>query len=139
MNRIRVLLVDDEIGFITPLGKRLARRGFDTHTVSSGREALEAFGESPFDIVLLDIKMEGMDGIRTLGEIKRKHPLVEVVMLTAHANPDMVISSLAMGAYDYLMKPADLDELVLKIEDAVQRRKKNLAHDGRDRGETDTQ
>jgi len=67
-----------------------------------------------------------MDGIKTLGHIKRKHPLVEVIMLTAHANTDVVLSSLGMGAYDFLTKPAEIDQIIRKIEDAVARRKRNL-------------
>ena len=126
MNTARVLLVDDEVDYTATLGKRLARRGFSVRTVGGGSEALAAFGEEEFDVVLLDMKMAGMDGIRTLQEIKRQHPLVEVVMLTAHANTDIVISSLAMGAFDYLLKPVNLDKLTAKIEDAALRRKQNL-------------
>ena len=126
MTQFTVLLVDDESGFITPMAKRLARRGFNTFLASSGREALEVLGREAIDVTLLDIMMPGMDGIKTLGEIKRQYPYVEVVMLTAHADSDIVISSLAMGAYDYLLKPADVGELVRKIEDAARRRLRNL-------------
>lgn len=126
MNRIRVLLIDDEVDYTATLCKRLGRRGLMARAAGSGADALAVLGEEAFDVVLLDIKMAGMDGIRTLQEIKRLHPLVEVVMLTAHANTDIVISSLAMGAFDYLLKPVKLDELTAKIEDAVIRRKHNL-------------
>jgi len=126
MNKVKVLLVDDETGFSSALGKRLAKRGLFISSADSGPKALEALAEDVFDVVLLDIKMAGMDGIKTLSEIKRQYPLVEVVMLTAHANTDIVISSLAMGAFDYLMKPADVDELVRKIEDAMRQRQRNL-------------
>lgn len=126
MNKVKVLLVDDETGYSSALGKRLSRRGLHIHAVDSGPKALAIFEEEMFDVVLLDIKMAGMDGIKTLSELKRLYPLVEVVMLTAHANTDIVISSLAMGAYDYLMKPVKVDELVLKIGDAMERRKRNL-------------
>ena len=126
MNKIKVLLIDDEIDFITTLGKRLGRRGFSIRTVGGGREALTAFTEEDFDVAVLDIKMAGMDGINTLKRIKRQYPLVEVLMLTAHANTDIVISSLAMGAFDYLLKPVNVNELVAKIEEAAQRRKSNL-------------
>lgn len=118
-------MIDDEVDFTTPLGKRLARRGIHVDAVSSGPAGLAAMEESTFDVVLLDIKMEGMDGIKTLSEIKRIHPLIEVVMLTGHANTDIVISSLAMGAFDYLMKPVDMDELIRKIENATARKKRN--------------
>ncbi|EGB13384.1 response regulator receiver protein [Pseudodesulfovibrio mercurii] len=125
MNDIRVLLIDDEAGYTDALAKRLDRRGLSATTASGGVQALEIMDGAPFDVVLLDIKMAGMDGINTLSAIKRRHPEVEVVMLTAHANTDIVISSLAMGAYDYLLKPADVEELVRKIEDAAMRKRSN--------------
>lgn len=123
---VRVLLIDDEVDFTAPLAKRLSRRGMTVSTVAGGSEGLETLEAEEFDVVLLDIKMAGMDGIKTLGKIKRQHPLVEVVMLTGHANADIVISSLAMGAFDYLMKPADMGDLVRKIEDAAMKRQRNL-------------
>ena len=126
MNAVRVLLIDDEVDYTETLGKRLGRRGFFVQTVDGGGEGLRVLGEKEFDVVLLDIKMAGMDGIRTLQEIKRRHPRVEVVMLTAHANTDIVISSLAMGAFDYLLKPVNLDALTTKIKNAAMRSKHNL-------------
>lgn len=123
MTDIRVLLIDDEVGYTEALAKRLDRRGISVRTADGGARALEMMAEAPCDVVLLDIKMAGMDGIKTLREIKRRHPEVEVVMLTAHANTDIVISSLAMGAYDYLLKPAEVEELVRKIEDAAMRKR----------------
>jgi DNA-binding NtrC family response regulator len=125
VNRIRVLLIDDEAGYTDALAKRLDRRGLSVTTAGGGAEALEIMGSKAFDVVLLDVRMAGMDGIKTLSAIKRQHPDVEVVMLTAHANTDIVISSLAMGAFDYLMKPADVEELVRKIEDAAMRKRSN--------------
>jgi len=125
MNGVRVLLVDDEAGYTDALAKRLGRRGLSVTTAGGGAEALEAMAQASFDVVLLDIKMAGMDGIKTLSAVKRRHPEAEVVMLTAHANTDIVISSLAMGAFDYLMKPADVEELVRKIEDAAMRKRSN--------------
>ena len=130
MSGVRVLHVDDEAGFAAAVGRRLAHRGMSMSRAASGAEALEMLAAEPFDVVLLDIKMPGMDGIKTLGEIRRMHPQVAVIMLTAHANTDIVISSLAMGAYDYLQKPADMDDLIGKIEDAAQRRQRNLGHGG---------
>jgi DNA-binding NtrC family response regulator len=126
MNGIRVLLIDDEVDYTATLGKRLGRRGFSIRTVGGGAEALAALDAEEAEVVLLDIKMAGMDGIKTLQEIKRRHPAVEVIMLTAHANTDIVISSLAMGAFDYLLKPVNLDDLAAKIEDGAMRRKHNL-------------
>lgn len=125
MSDVRVLLIDDEVDYTAALAKRLGRRGLSIRTAAGGRQALELLREELCDVILLDIKMPGMDGIKTLGEIKQLHPGVEVVMLTAHANTEIVISSLAMGACDYLMKPVNVDELVRKIEDAAMRRKGN--------------
>ena len=126
MNSIRVLLIDDEVDYTATLGKRLDRRGSSIRTVGGGAEALAALAAEEAEVVLLDIKMAGMDGIKTLQEIKRCHPAVEVIMLTAHANTDIVISSLAMGAFDYLLKPVNLDDLAAKIEEGAMRRKHNL-------------
>lgn len=131
MSNIKVLTVDDEIDFITPLSKRLIKRGFDVRLASCGNDALDYLQKEEFDVVLLDICMPEMDGIKTLGKIKQCYPQIETVMLTAHANSDIVISSLAMGAYDYLIKPVDVDELAQKIEDAARQRKRNLAENDR--------
>ncbi|WP_285906938.1 response regulator [Pseudodesulfovibrio pelocollis] len=129
MTRVSVLIVDDEVGFATALSKRLNKRGMDTRLVTSGRDALTVLAEEEVDVTLLDVMMPGMDGIKTLGEIKRLHPDTQVLMFTAHSNSDMVISCLAMGAYDYVMKPGSLDELVGKIREAAQKRQRNLAQD----------
>jgi DNA-binding NtrC family response regulator len=123
MNGVRVLLIDDEVPYTEALAKRLGRRGLSVMTAGGGARAIEIMAANVFDVVLLDIKMAGMDGINTLSAIKRNHPEVEVVMLTAHADTDIVISSLAMGAFDYLLKPANVEELVRKIEDAAMRKK----------------
>lgn len=127
MEPITVLMVDDETQFTAPLSKRLARRGYDILTARNGAEGLEVLDRNPVDVVLLDITMPGMDGIKTLGLIKQRHPSVEVLMLTAHAESSLAISSLGMGAYDYLMKPVELGELVRKLESAMHRRSKNLS------------
>ena len=125
MNGIKVLLIDDEVRYTDALARRLGRRGLSVATADGGPQALDAMSETSMDVVLLDIRMAGMDGINTLSAIKRLHPEVEVVMLTAHADTDIVISSLAMGAFDYLVKPVDVEELVRKIEDAAIRKRSN--------------
>jgi DNA-binding NtrC family response regulator len=125
VNGIKVLLIDDEVRYTDALARRLGRRGLLVATADGGPQALDAMSETPMDVVLLDIRMAGMDGINTLSAIKRLHPEVEVVMLTAHADTDIVISSLAMGAFDYLVKPVDVEELVRKIEDAAIRKRSN--------------
>ncbi len=124
MDACSVLLVDDETTFLETLAKRLSRRGLSVRTAGSGKEALEALRAEPADVILLDVKMPGMDGMDTLSLIKRDHPGAEVIMLTGHANVDAAMRGMEEGAFDYLMKPADIDDLYHKIEDAF--RKKQL-------------
>jgi len=118
MNVPNVLFVDDEVEFLETLMKRMKKRNLAVNGVKSGEEALEFLNEHAVDVVVLDVKMPGMDGIETLREIRRHHPLLEVIMLTGHANVEVAIQGMEMGAFDYLMKPMDIDELLYKIEDA---------------------
>lgn len=118
MDNIRVLLVDDELEFLETLIKRMKKRGVDVEGVGSGEEALTVLEENPADVVVLDVKMPGMNGIDVLGEIKKTHPSVEVIMLTGHANIEVAVRGMELGAFDYLMKPIDIDELLYKVEDA---------------------
>lgn len=125
MNPIRVLLVDDEVEFMQTLVKRMSKRGLDVSGVKSGEEALEALesakadaGRAMPDVMVLDVKMPGMNGIEALKIIKTHYPEVEVIMLTGHASLELAMQGMEHGAYDYLMKPMDLDELLYKIEDA---------------------
>ncbi|WP_432734983.1 response regulator [Maridesulfovibrio sp. FT414] len=124
MKGIRVLLVDDEIDFSRVLSRRLEKRGMCVSTASCASEAMETLRLEEMDVVLLDVRMPGRDGVRLLGEIKRLYPQVAVLMLTAHINSDIVISCLAMGACDYLLKPTDVEEIEGKISDAAVRRNK---------------
>jgi DNA-binding NtrC family response regulator len=117
-----VLLVDDEVEFLETLVKRLTKRKLFVSGVNSGKDALRVLDEKPVDIVVLDVKMPGMDGLETLREIKRRHPLVEVIMLTGHANMEVAIQGMEVGAFDYLMKPMDIDELLYKLQDAFQKK-----------------
>jgi len=119
---VRVLLVDDERDFVDVLAERLETRGFRVRKAFSGEEALSRLEEEPTDVVLLDVLMPGMDGVEVLAGIKKLHPLVEVMMLTGHATIDTAISGLKLGAYDYLMKPADTEDLVAKILRAYARK-----------------
>jgi DNA-binding NtrC family response regulator len=117
-----VLLVDDESEFLETLVKRLRKRKLNTTGVGSGEEALEVLRTEPVDVVVLDVKMPGMDGIETLRAIKKIRPLVEVIMLTGHANMEVAITGMELGAFDYLMKPMDIDELLYKLQDAFKRK-----------------
>ncbi|NCC25986.1 MAG: response regulator [Deltaproteobacteria bacterium] len=123
----KVILIDDEVGFLNIMKKRLESRDLDIQTAESGPEALEVMGKSPdLDVAILDVKMPGMDGIETLGEIRKHFPLIEVVMLTAHATVETAIDGMKKGAFDYLMKPCDIDKLI----EIVRRAKvKKTAHE----------
>ena len=117
-----VMLVDDEASFVETLAKRTAKRGLKVATALSGPAALDLLksgGASSFDVVILDVKMPGMDGLETLGGIKQQHPNVEVIMLTGHATVESAIEGMKGGAFDYLMKPCDIDLLMAKIDRAV--------------------
>ena len=102
--------------------KRLEKRDIKVIGAKSGEEALELLQKSPVDVVVLDVKMPGMDGIEALKEIKRRHSLVEVVLLTGHASTEVAIKGMELGAFDYLMKPIDIDDLVYKLQDAYKRK-----------------
>ena len=118
MEAIQVMLVDDEVEFLETLIKRMKKRNVDITGVKSGEEALLALDQNQVDVVILDVRMPGMDGIEALKEIKRRHPLIEVIMLTGHASVEVAVQGMELGAFDYLMKPIDIDELLYKVEDA---------------------
>jgi len=117
-----VLLVDDEPDFVEMLALRLNEMGEKVSTADSGRACLKTLSQKPIDVVILDIKMPGMDGIETLREIKNAHPLVEVIMLTGHGTTDSAVAGMRLGAFDYLMKPADFEELLTKLNNARERK-----------------
>jgi DNA-binding NtrC family response regulator len=121
MEPTSVLIVDDEVEFMETLVKRLRKRKLVVNGVTSGEAALELLKTSPVDVVVLDVKMPGMSGLDTLREIKKAYHLVEVIMLTGHASVEAAIEGMAVGAFDYLMKPAQIDELLYKIQDAYKK------------------
>ena len=115
-----ILLVDDEAPFIETLQKRLTKLGLTVAAALSGSEALEVLGKHRnMEVVVLDVNMPGMDGITTLQEIKKMLPLVEVILLTGHATVESAVEGMRLGAYDYLIKPCDQDELLNKVHAAV--------------------
>lgn len=128
MTAMKLLLVDDESDFLNTLLKRMKRRNVDANGVTSGEAAMVWLKSNPCDVVILDVRMQGMDGIETLKEIKTHHPLIEVIMLTGHASMEVAIEGMEMGAFDYLMKPMDMDELLYKVEDAF---KKKTIHENK--------
>jgi DNA-binding NtrC family response regulator len=128
MMETKLLLVDDEEAFVNTLVKRLSIRDVNVLSAYSGEEGLDTLNREPeIDVVLLDVKMPGMDGIAALMEIKRLHPIVEVIMLTGHATVESAIEGMKLGAFDYLMKPCDLEELVVKVEEAKLKRRSHQA------------
>ncbi len=122
MTDFNILIVDDEQEFLEVTLKRLERRGLKVTGAESGEKALEILEHSPIDVVLLDVKMKGMDGIETLRRIREMKPSVEVVLLTGHASVDSGIEGMKLGAFDYLMKPIELDPLLEKLADAYEKK-----------------
>ena len=118
----RLLIVDDEEGYVNILAKRLTRRNFTVKTALSGAEGIQELRRSDFDVAILDLKMEGMDGIEVLRIFKQMSPQLEVVMLTGHGSEQAAREGIKFGAFDYLTKPCELDELVEKIKQACKRR-----------------
>jgi DNA-binding NtrC family response regulator len=122
MEKPIILLVDDEERFLVTTRKVLDKKGYEVLTAASGAGALSTLGEKIVDVVILDVKMPGMDGIATLKEIKRRHPLVEVIMLTGHGTLESAVEGLKCGATDYLTKPSDIGELLVKVEEAFEKK-----------------
>ena len=115
----RLLLVDDEVGYLEVLSKRLTRRGFRVTTASSGAEAIRALRNWEFDLAVVDLKMEDMDGIEVLKVFKRMDPSLQVIMLTGHGSERAAREGISQGAFDYLIKPVGLKRLVEVINAAL--------------------
>jgi DNA-binding NtrC family response regulator len=122
--QIRLLLVDDEEGYVNVLANRLGRRGMNVVKTYSGAQALRALRSQDFDVVVLDLKMEDMDGIEVLHILKQLDKTMEVIMLSGHGSQASAREGLEQGAFDYLTKPCELDELIKKIREAYEHRKK---------------
>jgi DNA-binding NtrC family response regulator len=122
MEQMKILLVDDEERFLSTTQKLLAKKGLEVFTAPGGAEALEILNKKIIHVVILDVKMPGMDGIAALQEIKRRFPLVEVIMLTGHATVETAVDGLKSGATDYLMKPTGIEELIAKAREAFEKR-----------------
>ena len=118
-DKIKVLMVDDEVQFRETTKKILNKKGFETLMAATGQEALAQLANEP-DVIVLDIRMPGMDGNETLAEIKRQKPKIPVIMLTGHGEGEAAKRALAQGAFDFLAKPCDVDTLALRILDACQ-------------------
>ena len=133
MKGSRILLVDDEIVFTNNMSKLLTARGYRVTTVNSGDSAIQALDKEDFDVVVLDLKMPGMDGITTLREIKKLGLFTETLILTGHGAIDTALEAVKLGAYDYLTKPCEIDELVDKIEGAWRKKDDEVKKDIQDK------
>ncbi len=121
-----LLLVDDEKPFVEAIAKRLTKRDVNVILAFSGQEALERLEEhNNIEVVILDVKMPGTDGIEALRRIKGKYPLVEVIMLTGHATVESGIEGMKLGAFDYLMKPCEIEQLIHKVKEAAEKKRKH--------------
>ena len=121
-----VMLVDDEVPFLETLAKRLATRNIETVTAFSAEEGLEKLKQNKnIEVIVLDIKMPGMDGIEALKEFKKVSPLIEIIMLTGNATIESAIDAMKLGAYDFLMKPFDIEELVGKVDAAARKKQEH--------------
>ena len=118
MEEMRLMLVDDEKRFLVTTKKLLARKGINVVTAGSGMEALEKLRCHAVHVVVLDVCMPAMGGIALLREIKRQYPTVEVLMLTGHATVEATMDGLKSGAADFLIKPVDIDDLLIKAQEA---------------------
>ena len=122
MEKLKIMLVDDEERFLKTTSKLIGKKGYEVLTAQSGEEALEKLKMQNVHVVILDVKMPGMDGNTTLKAIKTLYPLVEVIMLTGHGTMDSAIDGLKSGAFDYLVKPADIDDVMGKAMEAFEKR-----------------
>ena len=128
---IKILLVDDETDFVETMTKRFGIRKMPIASASSGAEALKLVDEEDFDVIILDVRMPGMGGLEVLRQIRAKRPLTEVIMLTGHASLDAGMQGMNLGAYDYVLKPADFDELLDKVRRAAERKALNVSAQSR--------
>ena len=120
--QIKVLLVDDEEGYVNVLAKRMTKRQVEVSIALSGSEAIQTLRKKDFDAAVVDLKMEDMDGIEVLKIFKKMDPGLPVVMLTGHGSEKAARDGLALGAFDYLTKPCDLEDLLATITKAAERK-----------------
>lgn len=123
---IKLLIIDDEVGFVNIMTKRLRKRNMDVTPANSGTEAMQLIRKHDFDVALLDLKMVDMDGIEVLKIFKKAYPEMEVIMLTGHGSEQAAREGIELGAFDYLSKPCELEELIVKIKEAYKKKKGEL-------------
>ena len=124
MTDANILLVDDEVAFVDAMTRRLTKRNTKVFQAYDGKQAMEQLDHNAeIEVVILDVKMPGKDGIEVLQDIKHKHPLVEVIMLTGHATVESAIEGMKRGAFDYLMKPCDIENLLAKVKESAAKKR----------------
>ena len=119
MAEYRVLLVDDEEEFVSALSERLMLRGIEVDSALNGEEALASLKEKEFEVVILDVMMPGLSGLEVLKQIKSTHPNTQVILLTGHGSTREGIEGMRLGAFDYLIKPVDIEEMLTKMKEAA--------------------
>lgn len=117
-NKINLLIVDDEERFLFTSKTLFEKRGLNVLTATNGLDALKVLDEHRIEVVILDVKMPGMNGIDVLRKIKKKFPLIEVILITGHASVESAVEGIQLGAFDYIAKPCDISELLSKIQEA---------------------
>jgi DNA-binding NtrC family response regulator len=122
-DRINLLLIDDEVGYVNVLSNRMAKRNIDVTKSLSGTEGIQALRKQDFDVAVLDLKMEDMNGIEVLKIFKKMDPDMPVIMLTGHGSEQAAKEGMEYGAFDYLTKPCELEDLLEKIKEAVKLRR----------------
>ena len=128
--KIKLMLVDDEKDFLDSLDRRLGKRDFDICTATEGNQAISLAQKEKFDVAILDMKMPGMDGMELLGILKKKHKFLEILILTGYGGVDSAVEATKLGAYAYLEKPYEFDQLLETIKNAFEARlKKKFEHD----------
>ncbi len=128
-DRIRLLLVDDEEGYVNVLSNRLAKRNIDVTKALSGSEAIQALRKQDFDVAILDLKMEDMDGLEILRIFKKMYAQMAVIMLTGHGSAKDASMGIKLGAYDYIMKPCEFEELLNIVRNAYQKQNSKNEHE----------
>jgi DNA-binding response OmpR family regulator len=116
MGALRVLLVDDEVEFVTTIEERLRLRGIDAEAVTSGADAVRRLEEREFDVIVVDMKMPGMDGLELLRQIKATRPAARVILLTGRGSEQESQAGMQQGASEYLVKPINIDDLIAKMK-----------------------
>lgn len=123
--KFSVLLVDDEKEFVSTLAERMEMRGFAPEVAFSGEQALEMLARNTPDVMVLDLRMPGMDGLEVLRRAKKSHPRIQVIILTGHGSERDEEAARRLGAFEHLNKPVDINELVVVMEQAFEHSRTN--------------